>query len=1081
MPDQIKERDRLFAALAVEWNLLSPASHKQIIESSTGSHSRRSLPDLVVEQAGLSDGDRIALDWMVDRRLSTNRAESTEQSLVSTHTGIMERTGPSEAPEFLSTHIQTDSVDEATPTLVPESERYHRKKFHAKGGIGQVWLTHDANFDRNVALKELLPERRSEHYLRRFLLEAKVTGQLEHPGIVPVYGLHQDSETGVFYTMRFIQGKTLREEIREFHGNSGGKPSALELANLLNAFIAICNTIEFAHSKGVIHRDLKGQNVAIGEFGEVIVLDWGLAKVFGEADSETVGFTADDDSAFDTTQDGTVVGTPAYMSPEQALAHNDEVGTCSDVYSLGVILYEILTGKLPFRADDVSSLLQMVAKESPPPPTSVSSSVSHLLEAICLKAMAKRPQDRYASARELGDEIRRYLADEPVAVLPDSQLARLGRWGRRNRTLVATAASVLVALVIALAVGAILLTNANVRVNDQKLLAEQNAARSDANFKQAVQSINKFYTMVSETQLMDVPGMIPLRNDLLQNAFDHYSTLAAQNADNPILKGMLADAVFRMARIQMQLGNDDEAIESLQKCLAMHESLKASGSGSELGPVSYAKVIAAMCSVEMKRGNPEASMERRFESIRILEEFLAELPDDEAGNEELAQLLTDHSRYLYETRNISEAISPVQRALEIRRWAVKSNPKKNINHLFLAELLSYYAVVQRDSRDIPGAQKSFEESIEIYEGLQEDVQVLVRYRSGLAACYHSYGSFLKLLRELEFAEETLNKAIIMRQELIRDFPSIPEHRNGLALSYTTQGVLHWDRREPQQAFAAYESAADINQRLAEDFPQVFAYQDDLAASFNNMAMALRALEKYPEAFDAYQRCIGIRTQLMKESSRSVYVGTQLANCYDNVGRLLRYQDDFAGSLEWQEKSISQLQQIVERIGNDPRVVDKLHRAYRGRAETLDGLKRFGEAAADWKMSAEIENGNDRTFLLMKRARSLVLAGSIAEGTQAATSLLTTETLDTETLFDSAGVFAIAIAAVQNDDKLTKNIQEDKMGQLLDLAIDALRQAAAGGYFDDDEGLQDLDEDPDIDGIRELAPFKNFQRKLGAEA
>lgn len=1080
MQDQIKQRDRLFAELALEWSLLDVISHQRILDASAASDGGRSLADLVVEQAGLSDGDRSALDWMVDWRLSTQRPESTEQSLVSTHTGIMQKTGEPESPEFLSTHINKGAPATSTSCLVPESERYERQKFHAKGGIGQVWFTHDANFDRNVALKELLPERRSEHDLRRFLLEARVTGQLEHPGIVPVYGLHQDAETGVFYTMRFIQGKTLREEIRELHNRAMGKPSTLEMANLLNAFIAICNTIEFAHSKGVIHRDLKGQNVAVGEFGEVIVLDWGLAKIIGGAEPKLPNSAPDDDSAFDTTQDGVVVGTPAYMSPEQALADNERVGSRSDVYSLGVILYEILTGELPFKANDVSSLLHMVATTPPPRPTQVSSSVPRTLEAICLKAMAKTPEDRYASARELGDEIRRYLADEPVAALPDSVMARLGRWGRRNRTLVATAGSVLVALVVALTVGAILLSRANTRVNDQKLLAEQNAERSHANFKQAVVSINKFYTMVSETQLLDVPGMIPLRNDLLQNAFDHYSTLAAQNADNPVLKGMLADAVYRMARIQMDLGKDDEAADSIQECLAIHERLKTNGDGSELGPVSYAKVISAMCSLEMKRGNPEASMERRVQAIGILEEFLANSPDDEAGNEQLAQLLTDDSRFRYETRNISEAIAPAERALKIRRNAIVLNPTRKVHRLFLADLLSYYAVVQRDSRDIAGARKSFEESIGLYEAMQEDVKILVRHRAGLAGCYQSYGALLNFMRDPDAAAETLNKAITIRQNLVRDFPSVPDHRSNLAMSYTSLGVLYWNLREYQQALQSYQAAVDINTRLTEDFPQVFAHQDDLAAGYNNIGMTLRILQRYDEAFDAYQQCVKIRKKLMNQPSKIVYAGTQLASCYDNVGRLLRYQDDFAGSLEWQEKSINQLQQIFEHIGDDPRVLDKLHRAYRGRAETLDGLKRFAEAADDWKTSADIENGNDRTFLLMKRVRSLALGGQLAEATEEATSLMTTEILDGETLFDTAGVFAIAIVAVRNDKSLEGKVRNDQVAEFAKLAMDALNKAAAEGYFDDDEGLRDLTDDKDIDGIREFDAFKEFQAKISPD-
>src|SRR5262249_44147577 len=196
-------------------------------------------------------------------------------------------------------------------------------------GVGQVWLVHDADLGRDVALKELRAERaRHPAIAARFLREARITGQLQHPGIVPVYELAPgtpgpDGGPGAeppFYTMRFVQGRTLTDAARAYHDKrAAGAAGPLDQAALLNAFVSVCNTIAYAHSRGVIHRDLKGQNVVLGNFGEVMVLDWGFAKLLGRPDEDAPPPAGPEPRAPAThTAAGLVVGTPAYMAPEQA-------------------------------------------------------------------------------------------------------------------------------------------------------------------------------------------------------------------------------------------------------------------------------------------------------------------------------------------------------------------------------------------------------------------------------------------------------------------------------------------------------------------------------------------------------------------------------------------------------------------------------------------------------------------------------------------------------------------------------------------------------------------------------------------
>ena len=225
------------------------------------------------------------------------------------------------------------SLTTASISPVEGGTRYENIRLHATGGIGQVWLARDKHLRRDVALKELKPDQTSSGAARaRFLREAQITGQLEHPGIVPVYELAQRTlDQQHFYTMRFVNGRTLNQATRAYHDRrAAGQSNSLEFfPRLLGALVAICNTVAYAHSRGVIHRDLKGQNVVLGKFGEVVLLDWGLAKLLdspgGEGDASTIGSFREQPDTPDLTVVGQALGTPAYMAPEQAAGWLDQI------------------------------------------------------------------------------------------------------------------------------------------------------------------------------------------------------------------------------------------------------------------------------------------------------------------------------------------------------------------------------------------------------------------------------------------------------------------------------------------------------------------------------------------------------------------------------------------------------------------------------------------------------------------------------------------------------------------------------------------------------------------------------------
>jgi len=290
--------------------------------------------------------------------------------------------------------------------------RYGFTRIHAAGGIGRIWLARDHQLDRDVAIKELLPENAGHaKTVARFLREARLTGQLEHPGIVPVYELSSGTDAP-FYAMRFVRGRTLSAAVDAFHLNrTAGRDDPLEFIALLTAFAAVCNAVAYAHSRGVLHRDLKGDNVILGDFGEVIVLDWGLAKLLGQSDEfeadpmPTLGDGAQDAGL---TVQGEVVGTPAYMAPEQAEGRLKDIDQRTDIFGLGAMLYEILTGRPPFLGTNTLEALKLAIQGDPAPPRESWSKVPPALEEVCLKAMAKDPRQRFSSAVDLAQEVQRW-------------------------------------------------------------------------------------------------------------------------------------------------------------------------------------------------------------------------------------------------------------------------------------------------------------------------------------------------------------------------------------------------------------------------------------------------------------------------------------------------------------------------------------------------------------------------------------------------------------------------------------------------------------------------------------------------
>lgn len=415
------ERNLLFGAIAMQADLINADQFARAC-SVWSKTKAKSLPEALREEGWLLPQDQAHLEYLVERRLDKFGGDvrasfagcpaEIRSVLASVCTDTM---GPVGAVQR-TIAFEGSQHDPGEISLGKPGQRYTLNVLHAAGGIGEIWLARDVELHRDVAVKRLQARASASAVARtRFLREAKITGQLDHPGVVPIYEICLDADGHPYYSMRFLKGGTLTEAVKKYHQQrkvSGNDPQTFLI--LLGAFCIVCNTVAYAHSKGIIHRDLKCDNVILGDYGEVVVIDWGMAKEIGGDEvaqaegTEPAQLVSAHPAA---TLAGHILGTPAYMAPEQAAGRLDLIGPATDVYGLCAILYEILCGQPPFSGDNTLEVLRKVERQDPLRPSKVIPGVPEALEQICLKGLAKSPTQRHPSAEGLARAVQAWVSD----------------------------------------------------------------------------------------------------------------------------------------------------------------------------------------------------------------------------------------------------------------------------------------------------------------------------------------------------------------------------------------------------------------------------------------------------------------------------------------------------------------------------------------------------------------------------------------------------------------------------------------------------------------------------------------------
>jgi serine/threonine-protein kinase len=1012
---------------------------------------------------------------------------SSGRRILSAHPDLAE-----EITAFLEDWDQFDRLAAPIRLVVPprmpdESQtrigHYDLLEVLGHGGMGVIYRARDRKLNRIVALKMLrVGASASEGELLRFRAEAEAVADLDHPHIVPIFdvGEHKGQP---FFSMRLMEGGSLASRINDFALGWPGlrcseapvrststpathKPTPAQIksqqSKIVNLLVIVARAVHFAHEHGILHRDLKPANIMLDGEDRPYVSDFGLAKRV-EGSERTVH----EDSL---TVTGAVVGTPSYMAPEQALGQKGVVTTAADVYSLGAILYELLTGQPPFQESTPLATLRQITEQEPVSPRAVSPSVDRDLETICLKCLDKDPARRYPSAAALAEDLQRFQGGEPIQARPLGRFERLTRWCRRQPVLAGLAA----ALVLSLVVGLGLVTWQWQRAEEygqnaeaKRQLAEQfaeeaqhqekeakrhetqaiaNAAEAnrqkdlaEEGFLQAHRAVNDFVVRFSE-RVAQVPGLQSLRKELLDAALGYFQSFIKQRGHDPKLQDELAQTYVSVGRITGLIGSKVEARKAFVEARTIFEKLHHD---TPTDLKIHARLASTCNSLGIKQhetGQTQDALTSLNEARSLYLECLQARPDDRQFQADLAGAWGNIGILYSEMGELTKAVAAYEEARTLQEKLVKRYPENLSFQLALAATFSNLGLVegQQNKQETTSLQSS-QDALALRKRLAAKEPRNTSYQSALADSYHNLGFAQERLGKMEDAWSSWHEAFAIRKKLVDESPNVTAYKSALASSFTQLGIEQAKKKNDQEALKNYQEARKILQVLVANNPETLAFRRDLAKSYFNIGVHLARLGLKPEALAVYEQARDHQEKLVQADPGATDLHNDLSATLNNLGILHGQLNHFDLALTALTASVEQGRIAFDKVPTNSHYRHGLGSSYGSMGELLRALNRPADAVNVTLERRKLWVGNANELYLV--ARDLCRAARL----------------------------------VGKGKKELSNEETAERLRITNLAMDILRECVACGFKDLDRLQKDTETDLAL--IQQQDDFKELVKTL----